>query len=61
MLPLNDSISLSINELVATTEISIGPHIAKDLVTLNGAPIDIQKSQRFQRVFEVIQENIGGF
>ncbi|KAH7699493.1 diphosphomevalonate decarboxylase, partial [Aphelenchoides avenae] len=49
MLPLNDSISVTINALYAKTTIELGL-FPDDEVTINGKPQKI--GSRFQRVFE---------
>uniref|UniRef100_A0A183C6S3 Diphosphomevalonate decarboxylase n=1 Tax=Globodera pallida TaxID=36090 RepID=A0A183C6S3_GLOPA len=56
VLPLNDSIAITIDELRATTHISIGPNVEANSVTLNGAAIDIAGSARFRHLFEQIRE-----
>lgn len=53
ILPLNDSISLSINDLKAYTKITIGPHVKKDSVNVNGKEILLDENSRFKRVFNV--------
>jgi mevalonate pyrophosphate decarboxylase len=52
-LPLNDSISLSIDELYATTKISIGPNIEENEIIVNGKKLDEEHKERFNHVFEV--------
>ncbi|KAL3100031.1 hypothetical protein niasHS_001957 [Heterodera schachtii] len=56
VLPLNDSIAITIDELSATTHITIGPDVSTDSVTLNGVGIDIAGSSRFRNVFQQIRE-----
>uniref|UniRef100_A0A1I7VL95 Diphosphomevalonate decarboxylase n=1 Tax=Loa loa TaxID=7209 RepID=A0A1I7VL95_LOALO len=56
MLPLNDSISLSINDLCAKTRIRIGPSIKKDSVLINGSNICLSKYPGFLRCFKVVSE-----
>ncbi|KAI1707429.1 diphosphomevalonate decarboxylase [Ditylenchus destructor] len=55
ILPLNDSVSININALAATTTITVGPHIENDSVMLNGKEVRPQGFARFCRVFEEIR------
>uniref|UniRef100_A0A915DKS5 Diphosphomevalonate decarboxylase n=1 Tax=Ditylenchus dipsaci TaxID=166011 RepID=A0A915DKS5_9BILA len=57
ILPLNDSISLSINQLTATTTISFGRHILQDSVMLNGKVVQEGGTgfTRFRRVFQEVR------
>lgn len=52
ILPLNDSISVSIDELFATTRIYIGSHIEENSITVNGKKLDQGHMQRFEMVFQ---------
>jgi mevalonate pyrophosphate decarboxylase len=52
MLPLNDSISVNIDELFATTKVVLGPHIKEDEIIVNGKKLE--KKDRFKRLFHVI-------
>uniref|UniRef100_A0A915PZE4 Diphosphomevalonate decarboxylase n=1 Tax=Setaria digitata TaxID=48799 RepID=A0A915PZE4_9BILA len=56
MLPLNDSISLTINEVCAKTRIRIGPSIKEDSVSINGSDMCLSRHQRFLRCFGVVSE-----
>ncbi|EJD75700.1 hypothetical protein LOAG_17225 [Loa loa] len=58
MLPLNDSISLSINDLCAKTRIRIGPSIKKDSVLINGSNICLSKYPGFLRCFKEVRRLI---
>ncbi|VDN44189.1 unnamed protein product [Gongylonema pulchrum] len=53
MLPLNDSISLSINDVCAETRIRVGPSVSVDSVSINGSTINLAKHPRFSRCFKV--------
>ncbi|KAI1703865.1 diphosphomevalonate decarboxylase [Ditylenchus destructor] len=55
ILPLNDSVSININALAATTTIIVGPHIEKDSVMLNGKEVRPEGFARFCRVFQEIR------
>lgn len=53
MLPLNDSISLSINDVCAKTTVRIGPSVKKDSVSINGSNMCLLKHPGFLRCFKV--------
>uniref|UniRef100_A0A914VRD7 Diphosphomevalonate decarboxylase n=1 Tax=Plectus sambesii TaxID=2011161 RepID=A0A914VRD7_9BILA len=55
MLPLNDSVSLSIDELRATTTISLVTDAAADSVCINGKEVDLGKQSRFARCFNEVR------
>uniref|UniRef100_A0A1I8B017 GHMP_kinases_N domain-containing protein n=1 Tax=Meloidogyne hapla TaxID=6305 RepID=A0A1I8B017_MELHA len=55
IIPLNDSISLTINSLCAITKISIDSNLENDLVIINGQK---ENNSRFERVFNEVR-NIG--
>uniref|UniRef100_F1L5Y1 Diphosphomevalonate decarboxylase n=1 Tax=Ascaris suum TaxID=6253 RepID=F1L5Y1_ASCSU len=55
VLPLNDSISVNINELYAKTRVRVGPQIEKDTVSINGKVVDLSKLNRFRRCFAEIR------
>lgn len=56
MLPLNDSLSISINALVARTTISIGPTIERNSIEINGKNIDEDDEEGFGRFRRVLDE-----
>lgn len=53
MLPLNDSISLSINDVCAETRIRTGPSIKEDSLSINGSDVSLMEHPRFLRCFGV--------
>jgi mevalonate pyrophosphate decarboxylase len=50
IIPLNDSISFTINRLFAVTKITIDSNLENDMVLINGQQIN---NARFDRVFKV--------
>ncbi|VBB32246.1 unnamed protein product [Acanthocheilonema viteae] len=56
MLPLNDSISLSVNDVCAKTIVRVGPSIKKDSVTINGSTVCFSKHPGFLRCFRIVSE-----
>ncbi|VDM92741.1 unnamed protein product [Onchocerca ochengi] len=56
MLPLNDSISLSINDVYAKTIVRIGPSIKKDSVSINGSDVCLSKHPGYLRCFSIVSE-----
>ncbi|VIO93952.1 Uncharacterized protein BM_BM13990 [Brugia malayi] len=56
MLPLNDSISLSINDMCAKTRVRIGASVKKDSVSINGSNVCLSKHPGFLRCFKVVSE-----
>ncbi|VDD87887.1 unnamed protein product [Enterobius vermicularis] len=50
MLPWNDSISVSINDVFAETCIRMGPSIKDDNVSINGVHVDLEKESRFSKL-----------
>ncbi|CAG9533711.1 unnamed protein product [Cercopithifilaria johnstoni] len=58
MLPLNDSISLSINDVCAKTIVRIGPSIKKDSVSINGSNVCFSKHPEFLRCFKEVRRLI---
>ncbi|MCP9263929.1 Diphosphomevalonate decarboxylase [Dirofilaria immitis] len=58
MLPLNDSISLSINNVYAKTRIRIGSSIKEDSVSINGSNICLSKYPGFLRCFNEVRRII---
>lgn len=53
MLPWNDSISVSINDVFAETCIRMGPSIKDDNVSINGVHVDLEKESRFSKLIVV--------
>lgn len=53
IIPYNDSISLTINDLYAETRIVVSNELKEDLVVINDAKIDLRNSRRFIPVFNV--------
>jgi hypothetical protein len=61
MLPLNDSISVSINALVATTRVTVGQTVTENTVTVNGRLLaSPEECERFQRVVDEFRKIVGG-
>ncbi|VDK78328.1 unnamed protein product [Litomosoides sigmodontis] len=58
MLPLNDSISLSVNDVCAKTIVRIGSSIKTDSVSINGANICFSKNPGFLRCFKEVRRLI---
>ncbi|KAL3995020.1 diphosphomevalonate decarboxylase [Acanthocheilonema viteae] len=58
MLPLNDSISLSVNDVCAKTIVRVGPSIKKDSVTINGSTVCFSKHPGFLRCFREVRRLI---
>ncbi|VDN05287.1 unnamed protein product [Thelazia callipaeda] len=58
VLPLNDSISLSINDVFTETRLRTGPSIKKDSVSINGENISLSKHPRFLRCFNEVRRLI---
>uniref|UniRef100_A0A8R1Y5V0 Diphosphomevalonate decarboxylase n=1 Tax=Onchocerca volvulus TaxID=6282 RepID=A0A8R1Y5V0_ONCVO len=58
MLPLNDSISLSINDVYAKTIVRIGPSIKKDSVSINGSDVCLSKHPGYLRCFSEVRRLI---
>ncbi|KAF7640272.1 Diphosphomevalonate decarboxylase [Meloidogyne graminicola] len=56
IIPLNDSISLTINSLCAITKITVDSNLKNDLVLINGQTIN---NPRFELVFNEIRKIIG--
>uniref|UniRef100_A0A915CBI4 diphosphomevalonate decarboxylase n=1 Tax=Parascaris univalens TaxID=6257 RepID=A0A915CBI4_PARUN len=55
VLPLNDSISVNINELYAKTRVRMGSQIESDTVSINGKVVDLNKFSRFSRCFAEVR------
>uniref|UniRef100_A0A1I7XQ72 Diphosphomevalonate decarboxylase n=1 Tax=Heterorhabditis bacteriophora TaxID=37862 RepID=A0A1I7XQ72_HETBA len=53
ILPLNDSVSLNINNVFAKTLLRCVPSCTPDSVSINGEAVDLNKSVRFKRCFNV--------
>uniref|UniRef100_A0A0R3RWP2 Diphosphomevalonate decarboxylase n=1 Tax=Elaeophora elaphi TaxID=1147741 RepID=A0A0R3RWP2_9BILA len=58
MLPLNDSISLSINDVFARTIVRVGPSVKKDSVSINGSDVSFEKHPAFPRCFKEVRRLI---
>ncbi|VIO93954.1 Uncharacterized protein BM_BM13990 [Brugia malayi] len=58
MLPLNDSISLSINDMCAKTRVRIGASVKKDSVSINGSNVCLSKHPGFLRCFKEVRRLI---
>ncbi|VDM44617.1 unnamed protein product [Toxocara canis] len=58
VLPLNDSVSLNVDDLYAKTRIRTGASIHEDSVAVNGRAVDLSKPNRFSSdgIYEVISE-----
>ncbi|MFH4975149.1 hypothetical protein AB6A40_001858 [Gnathostoma spinigerum] len=55
MIPLNDSLSLNIDEVFARTVLRTGSSIEEDRVTVNGKEINLSNNQRFQKCFAEVR------
>uniref|UniRef100_A0A0N5AW35 Diphosphomevalonate decarboxylase n=1 Tax=Syphacia muris TaxID=451379 RepID=A0A0N5AW35_9BILA len=55
MLPYNDSISISINDICAKTRLRIGPSVTEDSVFVNGVKMDLDKEKGFLRLFSEVR------
>lgn len=53
MLPLNDSVSLNIDEMYAETLVRVNSLINDDSVSVNGISIDLTENLRYKRCFSV--------
>ncbi|KAK6103898.1 diphosphomevalonate decarboxylase [Brugia pahangi] len=58
MLPLNDSISLSINDMCAKTRVRIGASVKKDSVSINGSNVCLSEHPGFLRCFKEVRRLI---
>ncbi|CAI4232918.1 unnamed protein product [Auanema sp. JU1783] len=54
--PLNDSVSLTIDDLYAETTIKYDYQTGKDSVVINGQNVDLTTSPRFQKCFEEVRK-----
>uniref|UniRef100_A0A0N5C2D9 Diphosphomevalonate decarboxylase n=1 Tax=Strongyloides papillosus TaxID=174720 RepID=A0A0N5C2D9_STREA len=52
MLPMNDSISLTINDLYATTKILFDGHLDTDMIFINENKYEIKEGSRYEKVFK---------
>jgi len=52
IIPCNDSISLSIDDLYAETKIRVSNQLNHDSVVINDETVDLEKKRRFQTVFK---------
>ncbi|KHN75662.1 Diphosphomevalonate decarboxylase [Toxocara canis] len=55
VLPLNDSVSLNVDDLYAKTRIRTGASIHEDSVAVNGRAVDLSKPNRFSSCFAEVR------
>uniref|UniRef100_A0A1I7TSE9 Diphosphomevalonate decarboxylase n=1 Tax=Caenorhabditis tropicalis TaxID=1561998 RepID=A0A1I7TSE9_9PELO len=52
ILPLNDSISLTVDKLTAETTVRMIPGVGKNTVEINGKQVELNSNKRYETVFE---------
>lgn len=52
ILPLNDSISLTVDRLTAETKIRMVQGVGEHTVEINGKPVELSSNKRYQKVFD---------